>query len=682
MYCSIEERNQPCVSIILPCYNVENYLREALDSVLVQTLTNIEIIPVDDGSPDNCADIIKEYADKDSRIKPIFKENGGYGTAVNAGLEVASGEYIAILEPDDYVMEDYYYILYHEAKKDDLDVCGVHSYCEVRDFEPPKLIQTPWFDNPDYMSFESINDYLANGGAGITLKIYKNSFLKDNQITLNNNLRAYHDVLFVTEVLDKASKCRIIIGTGYFYRKDNLMSTTKNKVSFYNIIDVANELIAYAHKTKRPSRKASVLGFCLKHLIFYYQKIIAVVGKNNSTEYIYDLIKKIVHYDKIRINSTTKFFLSQNFPDNLDGVEFTTQTIISFNQCSELNLEYLNSVYTFSTLISEQAFFTYYAITTKNKEQIEKIKNNINCLLSNFVGVKGRFISDFIEMYLSNGLLNYAKDWNQQWYIVSMNYMKKRNVKYHSRLYESLTHMKPDKSIIQFMPMIAGQFDTSFSTPADNLRKVKVIYDNNLNNLEKLQEFISNKSIAVVGNAPSEIGLKNGIEIDSHDIVIRFNNFSTEKKYSKDYGIKTNIWAVTPAIESLFFPEDYYDFDFILSPNINLKIPEERIKILYNYTILSGCFCYLESIGCRRMFNINVPSIGLYILFYLLENINKLGKVSLYGFSPLDAKREVRHYFNDDPAKTENLTFHDWDKEAIIIKELQTIFQKHNEGVK
>ncbi len=64
MYCSIEERNQPCVSIILPCYNVENYLREALDSVLVQTLRNIEIIPVDDGSPDNCANIIKEYADR------------------------------------------------------------------------------------------------------------------------------------------------------------------------------------------------------------------------------------------------------------------------------------------------------------------------------------------------------------------------------------------------------------------------------------------------------------------------------------------------------------------------------------------------------------------------------------------------------------------------------------------
>ncbi len=598
------------------------------------------------------------------------------------GLEVASGEYIAILEPDDYVMEDYYYILYHEAKKNDLDVCGVNGYCEVRDFEPPKLIQTHWSYHPDYMSFEDINNYFANSGAGITLKIYNNSFLKEKEIFLNEEIRAYHDVPFIAEVLDKASKCRIIIGTGYFYRKDNLISTTKNKTNFYNIINAVEWIVSYANGTKVESRKASLLGYCLKHLISYYKRSIDTDGKNNSTEYIYELIKRILNFNRIKINSTSKIFILQNFPNSLDIIDFTKINVVSFNQCSELNIKYLNSVHTLSNLISEQAFFAYYAITTKNIDHIEKIKNNINVLLSNFIDFRNMFVSDFIEMYTSNGLFDYNKDWNQQWYIIFMNYMKKGNVKYHSRLYESLTHMKPDKSIIQFMPAVASQFDTSFSTPTDNLRKVKVIYDNNLKNLEKLQEFISNKSIAVVGNAPSEIGLKNGIEIDSHDIVIRFNNFSTEKKYSEDYGVKTNIWAVTPAIESLFFPENYYDFDFILSPNINLKISEERIKILYNYTILSGRFCYLKSIGCRRMFNINVPSIGLYILFYLLENINKLGKVSLYGFSPLDAKREVRHYFNDDPAKTENLTFHDWDKEAIIIKELQTIFQKHNEGVK
>jgi len=115
------------VSIILPCYNVAKYLPQALDSLLKQSLSEIEIIPVDDGSPDNCAEVIRDYASKDARIKPIYKANGGYGTAVNAGLNIATGEYVAILEPDDYVMEDYYHILYTEAKIYDLDICGVND---------------------------------------------------------------------------------------------------------------------------------------------------------------------------------------------------------------------------------------------------------------------------------------------------------------------------------------------------------------------------------------------------------------------------------------------------------------------------------------------------------------------------------------------------------------------------
>ena len=93
----------PKISVIIPVYNVEKYLRECLDSVINQTLADIEIILVDDGSPDNCPQICDEYALKDNRIKVIHKENGGYGSAMNVGLEKATGEYIGIVEPDDYI---------------------------------------------------------------------------------------------------------------------------------------------------------------------------------------------------------------------------------------------------------------------------------------------------------------------------------------------------------------------------------------------------------------------------------------------------------------------------------------------------------------------------------------------------------------------------------------------------
>ena len=98
----------PKVSIIVPTYNVEQYLREAMDSIINQTLKDIEIICIDDGSTDNSGKILDEYASKDSRVKVIHKKNGGYGKAMNVGLDNATGEYVGIVEPDDYIEPDMY----------------------------------------------------------------------------------------------------------------------------------------------------------------------------------------------------------------------------------------------------------------------------------------------------------------------------------------------------------------------------------------------------------------------------------------------------------------------------------------------------------------------------------------------------------------------------------------------
>jgi len=118
---TVPEGEQPKVSIIIPTYNVEPYMRICLDSAIYQTLENIEIIVVNDGSTDNCLSIIKEYAEKDSRIIVIDKENGGYGKAMNCGLERATGEYIGIIEPDDFVDLHMFEDLYNIAKQNELD---------------------------------------------------------------------------------------------------------------------------------------------------------------------------------------------------------------------------------------------------------------------------------------------------------------------------------------------------------------------------------------------------------------------------------------------------------------------------------------------------------------------------------------------------------------------------------
>lgn len=103
-----ETLNTSKISVIVPVYKVEPYLRRCVDSILAQTYTNLEIILVDDGSPDNCPAICDEYAKKDSRVRVIHKENGGLSDARNAGLNICTGEYIAFVDSDDWIEPDMY----------------------------------------------------------------------------------------------------------------------------------------------------------------------------------------------------------------------------------------------------------------------------------------------------------------------------------------------------------------------------------------------------------------------------------------------------------------------------------------------------------------------------------------------------------------------------------------------
>jgi glycosyltransferase involved in cell wall biosynthesis len=122
----------PKISIIVPVYNVEPYIRKCIDSILVQTFQDFELILIDDGSPDNCGKICDEYAALDNRIVVIHKENGGLSSARNAGLDLAKGEYISFIDSDDYIDRQMYDILYQQAKtsQSDMVVCGFHMVDE------------------------------------------------------------------------------------------------------------------------------------------------------------------------------------------------------------------------------------------------------------------------------------------------------------------------------------------------------------------------------------------------------------------------------------------------------------------------------------------------------------------------------------------------------------------------
>lgn len=125
------------VSIIVPIYKVEKYLDRCMESLLNQTLTDIEIIMVDDGSPDKCPQMCDEYAQRDMRIKVVHKQNEGLGFARNSGLSIASGEYVAFVDSDDYVDTEMYKSLYDIAKKERLDYVSCGHYYKTREGAKP-----------------------------------------------------------------------------------------------------------------------------------------------------------------------------------------------------------------------------------------------------------------------------------------------------------------------------------------------------------------------------------------------------------------------------------------------------------------------------------------------------------------------------------------------------------------
>jgi glycosyltransferase involved in cell wall biosynthesis len=150
---------KPNISIIVPIYNVEPYLRRCVDSLLRQTYEDFELILVDDGSPDNCGMICDEYAAVDDRVRVIHKPNGGLSDARNAGLEIAHGAYIAFVDSDDWVAPDYLERMLEAMRKTDADICE----CDIlrtngEENIPPIADMTPVVFSAEKAMAELIHD--------------------------------------------------------------------------------------------------------------------------------------------------------------------------------------------------------------------------------------------------------------------------------------------------------------------------------------------------------------------------------------------------------------------------------------------------------------------------------------------------------------------------------------------
>ena len=226
------------VSVMVPVYNVGPYLRECLDSILGQSLKEIEIICVNDGSTDSSPAILEEYAGKDPRIRLISQENGGYGKAMNRGLEAAQGEYIGIVEPDDYVDPDMFRDLYEIAKGQDLDFVKADFYRFIRDADGKEKNRYICLDEEKAHYNQVFDPSQRPESIRFTLNtwcgIYRRSFLEQHLIRHNETPGAsFQDNGFFFQTFIYGKRAMIVDRPYYHNRRDNPNSSVKSKGKVY-----------------------------------------------------------------------------------------------------------------------------------------------------------------------------------------------------------------------------------------------------------------------------------------------------------------------------------------------------------------------------------------------------------------------------------------------------------------
>ena len=321
----------PKISIIIPIYNAENYLKRCLNSVINQTLKDIEIICINDCSKDNSLEILKEYSKKDNRIKIInLKENKGESKARNIGLDNTNSEYIAFLDNDDEIDLDFYEKLYNKAIKTNSDI--VKAGVDIINYD--KKHQK-----------DNLNELIKQNNSKLYFThywwsaIYKSSLIKENNIKFLEKYEIGEDILFLNQAILNCKKLEIIDNTYYHYHKRE--NSTDSKILNYEKIKsiinireiIINNILNYEDFDKLSDKIIndiftwhikSILNCCYrtknsKELDYIIDKTILIYTKINKYIKINSNIDEI-HLNCLKSNNKEKLkklYLKNNTPKKM-----------------------------------------------------------------------------------------------------------------------------------------------------------------------------------------------------------------------------------------------------------------------------------------------------------------------------------------------------------------------------
>lgn len=264
------------ISVVVPIYNVEQYLRKCIDSILNQTYKNIEIILIDDGSLDSCPKICDEYIDKDSRIRVFHKKNGGLSDARNYGIERAKGKYITFIDSDDYIETDYIEYLIELINKFNVKIsaCG-HNICFAR-----KIIKKSSHATKKISKEEALEDILYDKEIDIC------SWGKLYDIELFNGIRfpkgkIFEDTATTYLLLDKCDFIAVGDSCKYNYvMRDNSITTKKFNIKKMQLIEMTEIMCDYL-SNKYPN----LTNACNRRLMWAYLSTYTKIVYTNKNEY-------------------------------------------------------------------------------------------------------------------------------------------------------------------------------------------------------------------------------------------------------------------------------------------------------------------------------------------------------------------------------------------------------------
>lgn len=303
------------VSVIIPVYNVESYIRECLDSIINQTIgRKIEIIIVNDGSPDNSQEIIDEYASKDSRIVSIVQKNKGLSGARNTGLKYAKGKYVYFMDSDDYLELNALEKLYNLAEMENLDIICFEANSFFDRSYSGKLKKDSFNYKKNgtytgvYKGIEIYNQLIKNEDfyASVCLKFFKRSFLKKHNITFKEGI-IHEDECFSLFSIVKSDRVEILDNT-FFNRRirnDSIMTQKNYEKSFIGYSYTALQSYELFMQLDYYG-KSMIRSGCNNIFVAALESYIFIPQKNEDLIKKYNVLKKMVFSNKNFATRKTK----------------------------------------------------------------------------------------------------------------------------------------------------------------------------------------------------------------------------------------------------------------------------------------------------------------------------------------------------------------------------------------